>query len=235
MNRCTKNWTKYNKLLGNHSQLKLHCSDTKSHKRGNSVTYGWFSGKFGAFCPEGRRFKSHSSCQVGALGKSFTPSCLLHFGMLTPTQHQSCSPNGSASEWHMLREALYKRINTIQIQYKRGVPSSETVSGWRIVTTQTALNRRNRQHYITLLSHNINYIKHSEERQSDQWCLLRPMFVTMFDILTMSSIVDLCVNSWTMTQYPLVKCLRLENMTKKHSYCTVHLNCNKNLWHEISS
>ena len=37
------------------------------------------SGKFGASCPEGRRFESHSSCHVGTLGKSFAHSycCLL--------------------------------------------------------------------------------------------------------------------------------------------------------------
>ena len=47
----------------------------------------WYlSGKFGALCPEGHRFESHSGRHVGTLGKSFTHSCLL-----TPTQHQCCS------------------------------------------------------------------------------------------------------------------------------------------------
>ena len=35
----------------------------------------WLSGRFGALCPESRRFASHSSRHVGTLGKSFTLSC----------------------------------------------------------------------------------------------------------------------------------------------------------------
>ena len=40
---------------------------------------------FGALRLEGRTFDSHSSHHVGTLGKSFTYSCLWHFGVLTPT------------------------------------------------------------------------------------------------------------------------------------------------------
>src|SRR6218665_2834870 len=36
----------------------------------------WLSGKFGALRLEGRRFESHSSHHVRALGKSFTCGCL---------------------------------------------------------------------------------------------------------------------------------------------------------------
>ena len=58
-----------------------------------SWIYGewWLSGSLGALRPEGHRFESHSSRHVETLGKSFTCNCLLHFGMLTSTQHQCCS------------------------------------------------------------------------------------------------------------------------------------------------
>ena len=51
----------------------------------------WLSGRFGALCPEGRRFESHCSRHIGTLGKSFTRSCLLRFGLLTLTRYQCCS------------------------------------------------------------------------------------------------------------------------------------------------
>ena len=39
----------------------------------------WFSGKFSALRPHGRRFEPHSSRHVGTLGKSLTRSCLYNF------------------------------------------------------------------------------------------------------------------------------------------------------------
>ena len=41
----------------------------------------WLIGRFITFRPKGRGFKSHSSRRVGTLGKSFTRSCLWHFGV----------------------------------------------------------------------------------------------------------------------------------------------------------
>jgi len=46
---------------------------------------------FGAFCPEFRRLKSHSSCQIRVLSKSFSRSCPQRFVVLTPMQYQYCS------------------------------------------------------------------------------------------------------------------------------------------------
>jgi|SRR6218665_1025560 len=40
----------------------------------------WLSGRFGALCPEGRKFEYPSSRHVGTLGKIFTRSCLQCFG-----------------------------------------------------------------------------------------------------------------------------------------------------------
>src|SRR6218665_3231944 len=55
----------------------------------------WLSGKlsdkFGAFRSEGRRFESHSNRHVWTLGKYFTRSCLLSFGVSSPTLYQCCS------------------------------------------------------------------------------------------------------------------------------------------------
>src|SRR6218665_520245 len=45
------------------------------------VGHWWLIGRFEAFRPKGRGFKSHSSCHIGALGKSFTRSCLWCFGV----------------------------------------------------------------------------------------------------------------------------------------------------------
>ena len=51
----------------------------------------WFivghGGKFGALRLEGSRFESHSSRHAECLGKSFTHSRLLRFGVLTLTQY----------------------------------------------------------------------------------------------------------------------------------------------------
>src|SRR6218665_637458 len=43
---------------------------------GSSAECGGSAVGFGAFCPEGLRFESHSSCHVRTLGKSFTCCCL---------------------------------------------------------------------------------------------------------------------------------------------------------------
>ena len=67
---------------------------------------------FGVFRPESRKFESQSSRYVRTLGKSFTRSCPLRFGVITPTQYQSCSRERF---WmaHAERSAM-KWINTIQ-------------------------------------------------------------------------------------------------------------------------
>jgi len=48
----------------------------------------WLIAKFGALCPEGRRFESHSSHHIGTLGLplcgSFTYSCLLFLHLQLP-------------------------------------------------------------------------------------------------------------------------------------------------------
>ena len=36
----------------------------------------WLSGRIGAFCPEGRRFESHSDCHVGTLSKFLAQNAL---------------------------------------------------------------------------------------------------------------------------------------------------------------
>ena len=43
----------------------------------NNIT----GGRFDAFHPKGRTFESHSSRQLGTLGKFFTRSCLWRFGV----------------------------------------------------------------------------------------------------------------------------------------------------------
>ena len=53
----------------------------------------WLIGRFVAFHPKGRGFESHSSRHVGTLGKSFTRSCLLRFGM--KLQHSICAVSGA--------------------------------------------------------------------------------------------------------------------------------------------
>src|SRR6218665_2293001 len=62
-----------------------------SHTVASSGGTLWLSGKVGALRPGGRRFESHSSYRLRTLGKSFTHSFLWCFGVLTPTQYQSCS------------------------------------------------------------------------------------------------------------------------------------------------
>ena len=46
----------------------------------------WLSGRFGALCPEGHRFESHSCRHVGTLG----PPLLAVVCVLTLTQYQCC-------------------------------------------------------------------------------------------------------------------------------------------------
>ena len=56
----------------------------------------WLIGRFDAFRPKGRGFKSHSSHHVGTLCKSFTRSCLWRFGIKL---RHSIRAVGSAFEW----------------------------------------------------------------------------------------------------------------------------------------
>src|SRR6218665_973124 len=42
----------------------------------------WLSGWFGALCPEGRRFESHSGCHIGTL--------LLHTGSILAVMSEGC-------------------------------------------------------------------------------------------------------------------------------------------------
>ena len=53
----------------------------------------WLIGRFDTFRPKGRRFKYRSSRHVGTFGKSFTRSCLWHFG--TKRQHSIRALSGA--------------------------------------------------------------------------------------------------------------------------------------------
>ena len=64
----------------------------------------WLIGRFVAFRPRGRRFEFRSSRHIGTLSKSFTRSCLWHFGV--KLRHSIRAVSGVPLSSSGLEEAL---------------------------------------------------------------------------------------------------------------------------------